>query len=116
MIITAVGIFWKDNQPLIIKTKFDYQGNQDEQEAEKVKQHFLLKSSLDSIIDIENSSSKSTTTGPAAEFSGQRILAARDPYLGLLTQTETHRVYGMMSTTRVKVMIVISVNPDEFIR
>lgn len=81
----ALAIVNTANRPLLIRTTYD---NVDEDEA--IRLVYLMHASLD-IVDekIEQPTS-------------------RDNYLGVLYQCEQFKIFGLMSTTKVKILLMIS--------
>jgi len=107
--VVAIGVIGKDNRPLIIRTKYDYSPEQNdsllEPEAEKLKLHLLLYSCLDFMDETGTKAPGSTSS-----------VAARDPFMGLLTQMDQYRIYGLMSTTRTRVMLIITIPSGQVVR
>lgn len=85
IIPTAVAIVNTANCPLLIKTSYD---NIDQNEATNL--IYLLHASL----DIVQEKAEQPTF--------------RDNFLGVLYQCERYKIYGLMSTTKVKVLLIIS--------
>ncbi|KAI1287767.1 Trafficking protein particle complex subunit 2-like protein [Halotydeus destructor] len=92
MSIVALAIVNRENFPLLIKTYVDYKGDSadDKEKKEALKLTYLLHSSLDIIEEKQNN------------------LQNREPYLGLLTQLENYKIFGLLSTTKTKVIAVLS--------
>lgn len=82
---TAVAIVNTANCPLLIRTSYD---NIDENEATNL--IYLLHASL----DIVQEKAEQPTS--------------RDNFLGVLYQCEQYKIYGLMSTTKVKILLMIS--------
>lgn len=81
---SAIAIVNAANCPLLIRTHLD---DIDKEEATKL--IYLLHASLDIIEEkVEQPTS-------------------RDNFLGLLYHCEQHRIYGLMSTTKIKVLLMI---------
>lgn len=79
---TAIAIVNTTNSPLLIRTCLD---DVDKEEATKL--IYLLHASLDIVEEKPTS---------------------RENFLGLLYQCEKYRIYGLMSTTKVKVLLMVS--------
>ena len=82
---TGIAIVNTSNCPLLIRTILD---DVDKEEATKL--IYLLYASLDI---VEEKAEQPTS---------------RDNFLGILHQCERYKIYGLMSTTKVKVLIIIS--------
>jgi hypothetical protein len=82
---SAVAIVSTANSPLLIRTSLD---DIDKEEATRLV--YLLHASLD-IVDEK-------TEQPTS----------RDNFLGILYQCEQFRIYGMVSTTKVKILLMLS--------
>lgn len=95
MTIAAIGIVGKDNKPLLLRTKYDYLEEGKKDETERLKLIIMLHSCLDLMDDRQSHH-------PTSQH--------RDPFLGLLTQLENYKVYGLLSTTKTKVLLIISVS------
>lgn len=80
--VIALAIVNRENQPLYIKTST----NLNENETNKL--ICILYSSIDFIEEKQNQS--------------------RDQYLGLLAQLDNLKVYGLLSTTKVKVILILT--------
>ena len=81
---SAIAIVNTANHPLLIRTHLD---DVDKEEATKL--IYLLHASLDIVEEKAEQP------------------ASRDNFLGLLYHCEQHRIYGFMSTTKVKVLLMI---------
>lgn len=79
---TAIAIVNTTNSPLLIRTCLD-----DVDKEETTKLIYLLHASLDIVEEKPTS---------------------RENFLGLLYQCEKYRIYGLMSTTKVKVLLMVS--------
>lgn len=104
MIIRCVAIIGKKNNPLYIKIFHkDLNEHVDLFEGEEIHYHFLVHASLDCIDE------KLTRKH---EDSAETLC---DVYLGLLYYLEDLRIYGLMTTTFVKFIIIVeaSVEPKE---
>ena len=82
--VVALAIVNRENQPVFFKVASHLD------EAESNKLVCLLYSSLD-FIDEKQSQAGS-----------------RDPYLGLLSQLDNLKVYGLLSTTKAKVILILT--------
>lgn len=82
---SCVAIVNTANCPLLIRTSFD---NTDKDEA--IKLMYLMHASL----DIVQEKSEQPTS--------------RDNFLGVLYQCEQYKIYGLMSTTKVRVLLMIN--------
>lgn len=82
---SAVAIVNTANSPLLLRTSFD---DTDKEEATKL--IYLMHASL----DIVQEKAEQPTS--------------RDNFLGILYQCEQYKIYGLMSTTKVKVLLMIS--------
>ena len=125
MFVAAISVFGKDNRPLVIRTKFHYDslGNDvktrsEEQQGEEQKLHTLLQSSLEFMEDGMKTVSSSSEEDDQSHHhvTGRARMATRDPFIGILTQMEGYRVYGLISTTKTKVIVIISVAQDQVVR
>lgn len=81
----AIAIVNPTNNPLLVRTSLD---DIDKEEATKL--IYLMHASLDI---VEEKCEQPTT---------------RDNFLGILYQCEQYKIYGLMSTTKVKVLLMIS--------
>ena len=64
--------------------------------------HYILHTSLDV---IEERTTQSTSSGPSS--SGKPAEPLRDLYLGVLYSTEQHKVFGYVTNTNVKFVIIV---------
>jgi len=80
MSVQALVIVNKENIPLLVRTR------NSETDPSTIAALFHLHSSLD-IIDERQSN--------------------RDSFIGLLTQSETHKIYGFSSTTNTKILFMV---------
>jgi hypothetical protein len=64
--------------------------------------HYILHTSLDV---IEERTTQSTSSGPST--SGKPAEPLRDLYLGVLYSTEQHKVFGYVTNTNVKFVIIV---------
>jgi hypothetical protein len=81
MSVQALVIVNRENNPLLIRSRYSLSDSQ------TINALFHLNSSLD-IIDERHSN--------------------RDSFLGLLTQSENHKIYGFCSTTNTKILLMVS--------
>ena len=81
MSVQALVIVNNDNVPLLVRTRHP------ESDPSTICALFHLHSSLD-IIDEKQTN--------------------RDPFIGLLTQSENHKIYGFSSTTNTKILFMVS--------
>ena len=81
MSLTAVAIVNSENLPILIKTKHPLTDH------ETISSLFHLHAALDIFEEKRN---------------------LRDSFIGLLTQTEAHKIYGFTSTTNTKILIMVS--------
>lgn len=79
---TAIAIVNTSNCPLLVRTSLD-----DINKEEATKLIYLLHASLDIVEERPTS---------------------RENFLGLLYQCEKYRIYGLISTTKVKVLLMVS--------
>lgn len=82
---SAIAIVNTANQPLLLRTSFD---GIDKEQATKLM--YLLHASL----DIVQEKAEQPTS--------------RDNFLGTLYQCEDYKIFGLMSTTKVKILLMIS--------
>lgn len=87
---SAIAIVSTANSPLLIRTNLD---DIDKEEATKL--IYLLHASLD-IIDEKSEQPTS-----------------RDNFLGVLYQCEQYKIYGLMSTTKVKILLMLSLKMNQ---
>ena len=85
----CVAVIGKDNSPLYIRVS---------NPETELYLHFTVHSSLDVVEERVNSLAKSS------------VGDIRELYLGLLYSSETHRVYGYATNTKVKFVIVLDVS------
>ncbi len=81
MSVQALVIVNSDNRPLVVRSRLA------ESDPSTVAALFHLHSSLD-IVDERQTN--------------------RDPFIGLLTQSESHKIYGFSSTTNTKIILMVS--------
>lgn len=92
MSVVAVAVISKEGKPLAIKTKSGMGKDQE------LKVHHLLNCSLD-FVDEK-----------------QAGLNNRDSYLSLLCQLETFKVYALVTTTRTKILLMVSTQSSVTLR
>ncbi|RWS24160.1 trafficking protein particle complex subunit 2-like protein [Leptotrombidium deliense] len=97
MSVTAVAIINSENIPIFIKTKFDFI-EKSEGDEQNVNLLYILHSSLDIVEEKQNQHQ------------------SRDPYLGLLNQCENYKIYGLLSPTKSKILLMVSVNSNSILR
>ncbi len=81
MSVLAIAIVNSENIPVVIKTKHS------ESDPSTISSLFHLHSSLDIIEEKRN---------------------LRDCFLGVLTQSESFKIYGFASTTNIKILLMVS--------
>jgi hypothetical protein len=112
MSVAGVAIINKDNIPLLLRTRSDLEEEgvgigdghvkglpghvQDREEG--VKLLYLLHSSLDMVEEKQAQTQN------------------REVYLGLLNQCENYKIFGLLSTTRVKVILMVSTTSNVMLR
>ncbi|KAL0811669.1 hypothetical protein ABMA28_009117 [Loxostege sticticalis] len=93
----CVAVIGKDNSPLYIGGIGNDSGSDNE-----LSRQWLVHTALDALEE------RLTTTGNGA--AGANANAARtdmrDLYLGLLYSTDTHKIYGYVTNTRIKLVLV----------
>lgn len=85
----CVAVIAKENYPLLIKCR--------NEEGNDLKFHYIVHTSLD-VVD-EKISHVSKGSGTATDI--------REFYLGLLYPTEDYKVYGYVTNTKIKFVIVV---------
>lgn len=65
--------------------------------------HYILHTSLD-VIDERT---QHTSVAPTANSGGKPVEPLRDLYLGVLYSTEQHKVFGYVTNTNVKFVIIV---------
>ncbi|CAF4860484.1 unnamed protein product [Pieris macdunnoughi] len=95
----CVAVIGKDNAPLYIGGI----GNDTSTDNELSRQ-WLVHTALDALE--ERLVSSNTTTANTATNAARTDL--RDLYLGLLYSTDTHKIYGYVTNTRIKLVLVTS--------
>ena len=96
MSVLCLAIVSADNAPLYLRTRNGFEGlDENEQDI-----HFLyiLHASLDMVEE--------------RQLQPQN----RETYLGLLSQTETYKVFGLLSATRIKIILMVSTNTNQMLR
>ncbi|RWS03563.1 trafficking protein particle complex subunit 2-like protein [Dinothrombium tinctorium] len=96
MSVIAIAIINSENVPIYIKTKHDFCENSEDEE--KINLLYILHSSLDIVEERQNQ------------------LQNRDAYLGLLNQCENYKIYGLLSTTKSKILLMVSMNSNTILR
>ncbi|XP_023949362.1 trafficking protein particle complex subunit 2-like protein [Bicyclus anynana] len=95
----CVAVIGKDNSPLYIGGI----GNDPNADNELSRQ-WLVHTALDALEErlstTNNSNTNSSTNTARADL--------RDLYLGLLYSTDTHKIYGYVTNTRIKLVLVTS--------
>ena len=86
----CVGVIAKENYPLFIRCASNIQ--------EETKFHFTLHTSLDVIEEKINS------TGKTSSVAAQDL---REFYLGQLYPAEDYRIYGYVTNTKVKFILIV---------
>ncbi|CAG2118412.1 unnamed protein product [Medioppia subpectinata] len=81
MSVEALVIVNRDNVPLLVKSR------RPQSDATTISALFHLHSCLDIICEKQTN---------------------RDPFIGLLTQSESHKIYGFCSTTNTKILFMVS--------
>jgi trafficking protein particle complex subunit 2 len=107
MLIRCVAVIGKKNDPLYLKTFSKRSGeNEDLFRGEEIHYHFLAHTSLDCIEE------KVAKRGSSSADPSREETAA---YLGLLYYLEDLRLYGYMTATSVKFIVIIetSVEPKD---
>lgn len=93
MSISAIAIVSASNCPLLVRTYLD---DKDEEEATKL--IYLLHASLD-IVQEKSDQPQS-----------------RDCFLGVIYQCEKYKIYGLMSTTKIKVLLMVTNKANQPVR
>ncbi|KPJ03034.1 PREDICTED: trafficking protein particle complex subunit 2-like protein [Papilio xuthus] len=95
----CVAVIGKDNSPLYIGGV----GNDTNTDNELSRQ-WLVHTALDALE--ERLATTNTNTANSASNASRTDL--RDLYLGLLYSTDTHKIYGYVTNTRIKLVLVTS--------
>jgi len=93
----CVAVIGKDNGPLLVRCRAG------EASESELQYHYIVSSALD-VVEERVQSSKSLLPAPAVPTATE---ATRELYLGALTAQEDYKVYGYMTNTRVKFIIVV---------
>ena len=106
MLIRCVAVIGKKNDPLYLKT-FSRRSRENEDlfRGEEIHYHFLAHTSLDCIEERVSKRGGSSTDPPRGDAA----------YLGLLYYLEDLRLYGYMTATSVKFILIIetSIEPKD---
>ena len=92
MTVVGVAVVSRENRPLAIRTVFDGSDGR-QQTEERLKLLFAMHSSLDFVEE-----KASTGTGGGS----------RDPFLGPILHLEALKVFALVSTTRTRILVVVS--------
>jgi len=93
----CIAVIGKDNGPLLIRTRPNA--------GPELEYHYIVSSALDIVEERVQSSSAKVLLPSSAVPAGAE--ATRELYLGTLTAQEDYKVYGYMTNTRIKFIIVI---------
>ncbi|CAG7822896.1 unnamed protein product [Allacma fusca] len=94
----CVAVIGKDNGPMYFRTR--------QSGVEELQYHFIVSSALDIIEERVQSSGKSGIL-PGGVSNPGALEITRELYLGALTAQEEYKVYGYMTNTKIKFVIVI---------
>ncbi|XP_015790274.1 trafficking protein particle complex subunit 2-like protein [Tetranychus urticae] len=97
MSVLALVIVNSDNYPVFIKTRHDY-----DKSKMSAEENMNILYNMNATLDI------------IEERQGQN--QNRDPYLGLLNQCESYKIYGLLSATRIKILLMVSTNVSVMFR
>lgn len=90
MSVLCLAVISADNAPLYLRTRNGFEGREDDNQD--IQLLYILHASLDVIEE--------------RQLQPQN----RETYLGLLSQTETYKVFGLLSATRIKIILMVSTN------
>jgi hypothetical protein len=99
MPVLCVAVIGADNSPVYLRTRTWVEGQNSEVPPEDIHLLYVLHSSLDTIEERLTQSGQS-----------------RDTYLGLLSQSETYRVFGLVTATRVKLLVLVTASAPYTVR
>ena len=95
MSVLALVIVNAENYPVYIRTRYDYDKSKISEE-ENVTILYNINATLDIIEE------------KAREDSSKFPNVSREIYLGLLSQSEEYKIYGLLSATKTKIILMVS--------
>ncbi|XP_074603629.1 trafficking protein particle complex subunit 2-like protein [Brevipalpus obovatus] len=97
MSVLALAILNSDNYPVLIRTRHDYDSSSMNEE-ENMNLLYNLNAALDIVEERQNQAQN------------------KDSYLGLLNQCETYKIYGLLSATKTKILLMVSTSVGNMFR
>lgn len=99
MPVLCLAVVGADNSPVFLRTRNWIEGQNSEVPPDDIHLLYVLHSSLDTIEERLGQSGQS-----------------RDTYLGLLKQSETYRVFGLVTATLVKILVLVAASAPYTVR